>query len=53
LAQRRAGIRTGRGPKPPASARTAPDGRWPLLFPGLAVCSAPFRAGGGNAGRVS
>jgi hypothetical protein len=40
-----------RGPKPPASARPAPGGRWLLLFLDLPVCGAPFRAGGGNAVR--
>jgi len=39
------------------SPRPAPDpppaGAGLLLFPDLPVCGAPFRAGGGNAGRVS
>jgi hypothetical protein len=34
LPQRRAGIRTSRGPKPPASARPAHGGRWPFVVPG-------------------
>jgi len=37
------------GPKPPASARPAPGGRWPALFPDMPVCVLPFRTGGGNA----
>jgi hypothetical protein len=61
LPQCHAGIRTGRGPKPPASARPAPGGRFApagpgaglLLVPDLPVHRAPFRGGGGNAGRVS
>jgi len=59
LPRRCAGIRTGRGPKPPASARPAPGGRFApagsgaglLLFPDLPVCGAPSRRGGGNAVR--
>jgi hypothetical protein len=39
------------GPKPPASARPATGGRWPLSFPDPPVYRAPFRAGGGNAAR--
>ena len=54
LPQHCAGIRTGRGPKPPASARPAPGGRFApagsgaglLLFPDLPVCGAPCHAGG-------
>ena len=53
LPQRCAGIRTSRGPKPPASARPARRallarrvGRWPLFFPDLPVDRAPSRAGG-------
>jgi len=61
LPQRYIGIRTSRGPKPPASARPATGGRFApagsgaglLLFPDLPVYRAPSRAGGGNAGRVS
>ncbi len=34
LPKRRAGIRTSRGPQPPASARPAPGGRWPFVVPG-------------------
>jgi hypothetical protein len=41
------------GPKPPASARPAPGGRWPAFFPDLPVCGAPLCTGGRNAGRVS
>ena len=59
LPKRRAGIRTSRGPQPPASARPAPGGRFApagsgaglLLFPDLPVCGAPSRRGGGNAVR--
>ncbi len=39
------------GPKPPASARPAPGGRWPLIFPDLPVHEAPSRAGGASAVR--
>ncbi len=39
------------GQKPPASARPATGGRWPLLLPDLPVYRAPSRAGGGNAVR--
>ena len=46
LPQRYAGIRTSRGPKPPASARPAHGGRWPAVFPDLPVYRAPSRAGG-------
>jgi len=42
-----------RGPKPPASARPAPGGRWPAFLPDLPVCGAPSRTGGENAGRLS
>jgi len=57
LPQRCAGIRTSRGPMPPASARPAQGGRFSpagsgaglLLFPDLPVYRTPSRAGGGNA----
>ena len=64
LPQRYIGIRTSRGPKPPASAHPAPGqrparpwralrprraGRWPAFFPDLPVHRAASRAGGGNA----
>ena len=42
-----------RPPRPRRALRPRRVGRWPLSFPDLAVCEAPFRAGGGNAGRVS
>ncbi len=41
------------GPKPPASARPAHGGRWPLCRPDRPLYGAPSRAGGGSAGRVS
>jgi len=61
LPQRRAGIRTGRGPKTPSqrpprpwrALRSRRVGRWPLSLPDLRLYRAMFRAGGGNAGRVS
>jgi hypothetical protein len=61
LPQRHSGIRTGRGPKAPGQRPTRPRralrprrvGRWPLSLLDLRVYKAPFRAGGGNAGRVS
>jgi len=54
LPQRYAGIRTGRGPKPPASARPAPGGRFAPAGSGAGLCpsrtcrstGAPSRAGG-------
>jgi hypothetical protein len=46
LPQRHADPWPAGGPKPPASARPAPGGRWPLLFPDLPVCGEPSRAGG-------
>ncbi len=61
LPQRPAGIRTSRGPKPPASARPAHDGRFAPAGSGAGLCPSrtcrstghrPARAGG-NAGRVS
>jgi hypothetical protein len=61
LPQRHAGIRTSRGPKPPASARPAPGGRFAPAGSGACLCfsrtcwstgQCPARAGG-NAGRVS
>jgi len=51
LPQRPAGIRTGRGPKPPASARPTPGGRWPLCLPDLPIYRTPSHAGGENAMR--
>ena len=51
LPQRHADTRPAGDPKPPASARPAPGGRWPLLFPDLPIYGAPSRAGGGNAVR--
>ena len=38
LPQRSAGIRTGRGPKPPASARPAPGGRFSPARSGAGLC---------------
>ncbi len=38
LPRRRAGIRTGRGPKPPASARPAPGGRFSPAGSGAGLC---------------
>jgi len=38
LPQRHAGIRTSRGPKPPASARPAPGGRFPPAGSGAGLC---------------
>ncbi len=57
LPRRCAGIRTGRGPKPPASARPARGGRFAPAGSGAGlswcldrpVSRAPSRAGGGNA----
>jgi len=57
LPQRCIGIRTSRGPQPPASARPATGGRFPPAGPGAGlswclgppVCGAPLCAGGGNA----
>ncbi len=59
LPQRCAGNWTSRGPKPPASARPAPGGRFSPagsgaglpLFPDLPVYRAPSHKGGGNAVR--
>ncbi len=59
LPQRHAGIRAGRGPKPPASARPAHGGRFSPAGSGaglswrldLPIYRAPSRAGGGNAMR--
>jgi len=61
LPKRYAGIRTGRGPKAPGQRPPRPwrvlrprrVGRWPLSLPDVPIYRAPFRAGGGNAGRVS
>ena len=53
LPQRRAGIRTGRGPKPPASARPAHGGRFPPAGSGAGLrCSMACRSTGHRPARA-
>ena len=53
LPQRRAGIRTGRGPKPPASARHAPGGRFSPAGSGAGLrCSRTCRSVGQRPARA-